>query len=216
MLSQGVPDCSATVGLDNLHVYIGSDRSWHDFAFQGSTMRRLPAPSSLGEGNNARSNFRDFDGEQFQRVFPEEKRYFRTIERLGYPAGYSPDRRSFAAAVIAIDPGAALSTNWAASQIPKKLLLRSDGQEHRLDSLVGFSIYALAWRSDSERIAVVERNYDRTPRSLGAFIEPSWHGGVIYSDIVLSVYDLSGALACQALLSSKVPNASVAVEWDGK
>jgi len=215
-LSPGVSDCSVTTGLDNLHVYIRTDRKWQDFTFDGSKLVRSSTrePNSRNWNNNARRNFADFEGKDFGKEFPNETRVLNANQRLGFPAAYSPDKRSFAAVVITVDPTAALVANWNASQVPKRLILRSDTQEHRLGSLAGFSIYTLAWKPDSGRFAVIERNYDRTPRSPIAAITPD--GGVVYSDVVLSVYDGSGVLVCQSLLASKVSDSSVEVDWTEK
>jgi hypothetical protein len=205
------------VRLQDLHAYVRTSDRWQEFTFDGSKKVKVLTgelkSTRRNWRNNARQNFPDLEGENFGKEFPQETRNLSASERLGFPAAYSPDKHSFAAAVLAIDPAASVSNNLKASLVPKKLLLRSNGQERRLDSLAGFSIYTLAWEPDSERIAIVESNYDRTPRSLGAFVEPSWDGGVVYSDIVLSVYQVSGTLFCQSLLASKVPNVTIAIDW---
>ena len=213
-LSPGARDCSAIAGLNDLHIYIRSDGKERNLGFNGSAK----VQASIGEPvsgrnwrNNAKLNFTDFDGEKFREAFPRETASIGINEHLGFPANYSPDGRHFASAVITVDPAAARITNWGASTVPKKLIFRSGVRTHSVKSLPSFSFYALAWEPNSGRIAVVETNYDRTPRSPLAAITPD--GGVVYSDVVLSVYEVSGTLACQSLLASKVPDVSISVEW---
>ena len=157
-------------------MYVGVDRKRSEHSFNGSRSVR-----SLAEGpksdkqtwtNNAKRNVVDFDGESFRKEFPHELGTLGTHERPGFPAAYSPDRRSFISAAVTLDASAPRSIDWRALQTSRALILRAGAVERRLDSLAGFSIYALVWKPDSKRFAVVERNYDRTPRSPLAVIAP--------------------------------------------
>jgi len=213
-LSPGARDCSSVEGLKNLHVYIWTADRWRKFVVQGATVVLAP-PGEPAAGseflrNNSRRNYFDFEGAEFDKTFAPEKHGLSKTERLGFPAAYSRDTRKFVAAVIAVDPSGSLVSNGEAARTPKQLMLRYDAETRRLNSLAGFSIYALAWSPDSTRIAVVERNYDNTARSPIAALTPH---GVSYSDVVVSVYTATGTMVCQSLIVPKIPDASVAVDW---
>ena len=210
------PECSANHGLGSLRVFIanGSRNDLVAFSNAGITRSNASEWPSADRNNNARRNFHDPDGAEFSSKFPAAPRTTPHGERLSFPASYSPDNRILAAALVTLDPTAAQIAIREASQIPKTLILKSEDEEHRLESANGFSYYALAWKPDSSQMAAIELNYDRTPRSLPALITP--HGGIVYSDVLLRVYDRKGSLVCQSLLASKAANTSVSLDWSDK
>ena len=211
----GVEDCSVQSAMSNLRVQIRSGTKAQRYTFESSKIVKSSDVDSNSKiwdwNNNPKRNVADFEGRRFQTEFPSEAREPVTKERLAFPAAYSPDKRSFVAAVINVDSTLAVIEQVRASRVPRTIMLRSGGQDNYLDSIAGFSVYTLTWNRDSERVAVIEMNYDRRPRSPMAAIAPD--GGVVYSDVVLRVYKVPGTLLCQSLLVSKAADASVAINW---
>jgi hypothetical protein len=81
---------------------------------------------------------------------------------------------------------------------------------HRHSSLPGFRVETLAWSPQSDRLAIIERNFDNRARTPLDLI--SAHG-VQYSDLVLSIYAASGKIVCQSLIASKRRTPQPKLEW---
>lgn len=196
-LRPGVASCGTQHGLTGLHVYLRTDQ-WRDYGaglggsspVTGTTIQRLPR-------NDAGMNDASL---RFPQAFPSEKVQIESGRRLGFPAAYSPDKQSFAAAVVNENSGTA----------PTRLLVRVGQSSRILESQHGFSFYTFTWSPDSRRLAALERNYDPTPRSLRTFISPH---RADYSDAVLTVIDQSGTIVCQAPLAAKELELGASIEW---
>jgi len=131
--------------------------------------------------------------------YPQEPKTLQTGEVLGFPAALSPDGRRWAAAVVSKDR---LS--------PTALVIRNGESVRRIAALPGFRIETMAWNPASTQLAVIELNYDNSSRTALDLISPH---GVQYSDVVLTVYAVSGQAECQQILALKRRTPSPVIEW---
>lgn len=196
-LRGGVPLCSAQHKLDGLHVYLHVDGRWQDYV--GGRTPPTSAPFSTGDRVPRNDPGLNDASVRFPKAFPEQARIqVSGGGRLGFPAAYSPDRQSFAAAMLTD------SRDNSAD-----LLIRSR-IERKANSLPGFHFYNIVWSPDSKRIALLEMRNDPTPRSIKALVAPH---RVDYSDAILTVIDVNGNPICQAALVEKQPDLMGRMEW---
>jgi hypothetical protein len=212
----GVRGCVSAAEANGLRAFLtaGGRTELLEFKSDGLLRSEVRDFQLSGGIENATRNFHDWRGSEFRGKFPAAPTISASKERLGFPAAYSPDGRGFAAAIVTVEPHGGPSVNANLAQVPSALLLKAEGSDRRLSSSNGFSFYALAWKPDSSLVASIEQNYDRTPRSPLAVIVPD--GGIVYSDVLLRVFDMSGSIVCQSLLASKASNSRVFLQWRPK
>jgi hypothetical protein len=195
-LKPGISSCVDISGLQGLRVYVWRDGGLDEFSFDKGMLRQ----SAIDSGPERRIPRNDPDVlEKIEVMYPSEGQLLPSGERLGFPAAQSPDRLKWAAGVRSNNP---LS--------PTEFVIREGAAVHRHSSLPGFRVETLAWSPQSDRLAIIERNFDNRARTPLDLI--SAHG-VQYSDLVLSIYAASGKIVCQSLIASKRRTPQPKLEW---
>jgi hypothetical protein len=195
-LLTGVSDCSDRLGLTGLRVYLMRDNEWEEVKSQDGKIRTSKVDYEVVK--RIPRNDPDISLNLEDR-YPQEPKTLQTGEVLGFPAALSPDGRRWAAAVVSKDR---LS--------PTALVIRNGESVRRIAALPGFRIETMAWNPASTQLAVIELNYDNSSRTALDLISPH---GVQYSDVVLTVYAVSGQAECQQILALKRRTPSPVIEW---
>lgn len=188
--------CTSLNSLAGLHAYVLGGRGYDEFRFGngGLTTSQVAydVPNRIVRNDPGVT-------EPFKDRFPGEVSRLASGEMLAFPAARTADNSKFAAAVVG-----------AESYAPTQFVIRDGNAIHRVNSFAGFRIYSMAWSPHGNQLAVLQRSYDNSRRSLIDFLSPH---GVQYSDILLTVFAPSGELKCQSVLVRSRPSAQSAMEW---